>query len=154
MVRLALDLGADADLRAKGSYRTPLMMAAETGDCDIAALLTARGAAVDKPGRNGATALMTAVCNDRVEMVAFLAAAGADVNRRNDDGMTAMSYADEFSAIEDILLQAIAAQDERELAQSEVEKARQAGAALHAVAATRQRNLRRGMPKISLKRGP
>ena len=71
----------------------PLAVAAQAGDSAKVKELLATGANVDLPGRDGSTALLWAVYNDRIETVKTLIAAGAHVNTVNPYGLTPLLQA-------------------------------------------------------------
>ncbi len=69
--------------------------AAMRGDAAAVAALLGRGADVNEPQSDGATALHWAVYEDRPELAAQLIDAGADVTARNRAGVTPLSLAAE-----------------------------------------------------------
>jgi ankyrin repeat protein len=97
MVRLLLDNGATQTRYVPWDW-TPLMLAVERCDPEIARLLLERGADVNAKQINGRPALMEAIrCNNRYELVPLLLDYGADPNAVEDgkwgSGETAFSMA-------------------------------------------------------------
>jgi ankyrin repeat protein len=74
-------------------YATPLLIASMTGDAAAVRTLLDLGADVNKPDREGLTALTWATLANRVEVVSLLLARKADPNRVDQYGMTALLYA-------------------------------------------------------------
>lgn len=72
---------------------TPLMRAAEKGDCAELRRLLSEGAAVDAADKSGLTALMRAVKAKQVKTAAELITAGANINAEARNGWTALSLA-------------------------------------------------------------
>lgn len=73
---------------------TPLQ-AAVAGQCkDVAELLLAKGARVNAPFPNGATALHLAAYHGDIEMVKMLLANKADLNAKDNAGVTALQLAE------------------------------------------------------------
>ena len=82
-VRLQLAEGKDVNAKTPSIGVTPLMVAALTGQSDVATLLLAKGAKPDIKNNDGSTALHMAAFLGHIEIVNALAAKGADVNVRN-----------------------------------------------------------------------
>jgi len=72
---------------------TPLMIASEKGDGEMARVLLKNGAEPNASDINGYTALMFASYSGNLEIVKLLVAGGADVNTRDQDGWTALMFA-------------------------------------------------------------
>jgi hypothetical protein len=70
-----------------------LVVAADKGDLPAVRALLEKGAAVDAPTGDGATALMAAAARGSVEIVQLLVDKGANVNEVNSAGKTALIYA-------------------------------------------------------------
>jgi ankyrin repeat protein len=70
-----------------------LVEAVRSGDRAAARALIAKGADVNEPAPDGATALLWAVHNDDAELVRALIAAKADVKRKNEFGASAIQEA-------------------------------------------------------------
>ena len=86
------------NIDAIDSYgQTALMHAAEYGDCKSVVELLEAGANVNARGRQGDTALMSAISNSHptegLKIVDALIDAGADINIRDIRGRTALIYA-------------------------------------------------------------
>lgn len=80
LVRLLLEAGADAE-PPRGM--PPLAVAARQGDTAVVAMLTARGADVNRAIGEGQTPLILAAQDGHVAVVRILLAAGADPSRRD-----------------------------------------------------------------------
>lgn len=93
MVRLLLDAGADPNARdASGS--APLDEAAFHGVKEVAALLIARGAEVDRPNpQTGATPLNEAAGSGNAGVAELLLARGANPSRADSSGATPLENA-------------------------------------------------------------
>jgi hypothetical protein len=74
-------------------YATPLLIASMTGNKDAVTALLDLGADVNKPDREGLTALSWATLANRVEVVRLLLSRKADPDRVDSYGMTALLYA-------------------------------------------------------------
>lgn len=74
-----LKKGADPDMPNSEGY-TPLMMAAQTKDLELAALLMDAGGKLNTRNRYGETAVMLASYHGQTEMVRLLYAKGAKIN--------------------------------------------------------------------------
>jgi hypothetical protein len=72
---------------------TPLVRASENGHEDIARLLIAKGANLEKQDGEGRTPLLVASARGREAIVQLLIASGANVNARSPDGLTALMLA-------------------------------------------------------------
>ena len=72
---------------------SPLLDASERGDRATALKLLAKGADVNAPGPDGATAIMYAAANDDLELVRALIKAGANVKLKNQFGTSALTEA-------------------------------------------------------------
>ena len=73
---------------------TLLMMAADRGYTQIARLLVAKGAAVNKKSPNGITPLMMAAYMNHIDIAQLLIDNGADVGAANNKGVTAQDVAE------------------------------------------------------------
>ena len=82
VVKLLLDAGAEVDKPTAGI--APLWWAAESGHTDAAKVLLDHGANINAPGKEGATALYTAVNFGRKGVIELLLEKGADVNAREE----------------------------------------------------------------------
>ncbi len=82
-----------ADLNHSAIAATPLQLAAERDRLDLVQLLLAAGAAADRRGPGGYTALMVAAARGHPGIARLLLAAGADPEARSDGGGTAASMA-------------------------------------------------------------
>lgn len=104
--------GADINTPSDASGKTLLMMAAQTGDTEMAAYALARGAAVDmRNDKNGKTALFYAAAigqPDHVAVIDLLLTKGADIRLRDQTGKTAADQAQPGSALHKRLCQALA----------------------------------------------
>jgi ankyrin repeat protein len=89
-VRAQLQAGTDPDAITAYDGTTALMFAAYGGHVDIAELLFAHGAEVDKKANFGETALMHAALGGHVEMAQWLLDHGAEVNAQDNGGKTAL----------------------------------------------------------------
>lgn len=90
-----------------GQFREPpLLVAAATGNIEIAQLLLDAGAFVDAGDSDNSTALGVAAMRQHGEMVAFLIENGADVNRRDRKADCPLSFA-AYGGNEEILQQLI-----------------------------------------------
>ena len=78
VLKLLLDKGADVN-RGDEYGTTPLIAAAQMGDCEVAKLLLDRGANIEKANDNWRAPLMTAVDANNKEMVKLLIERGADI---------------------------------------------------------------------------
>ncbi|MCL5097493.1 MAG: ankyrin repeat domain-containing protein [Candidatus Omnitrophica bacterium] len=85
---------------------TPLQLAAEKGQLQVASFLLANHADVNAKGPDGYTALHFAVLSGNLTMVEWLLASEADINSKNDLGETPLELAASkgFLAIADALL--------------------------------------------------
>uniref|UniRef100_A0A7S2RHD7 Uncharacterized protein n=1 Tax=Rhizochromulina marina TaxID=1034831 RepID=A0A7S2RHD7_9STRA len=94
-VEVLLGLGADVELAAEypADVDTPLTAAARYGLSHMAALLVARGAAIDGQGRDGRTALMAAAAHGHRSTVTMLREKGAQVDAMKKDGTSALCWA-------------------------------------------------------------
>lgn len=72
---------------------TPLMIASERGDAEMAGVLLKNGADPNAGDIDGYTALMFASYSGNLEIAKLLVAGGADVNARDKDGWTAVMFA-------------------------------------------------------------
>ena len=72
---------------------TPLVRASENGHKDIARLLIAKGADLEKQDGEGRTPLLGASARGHEAIVQLLIAGGANVNARSPDGLTALMLA-------------------------------------------------------------
>lgn len=81
LVRLFLEKGADVDQGTLHRENQPLMMAAISGHSRIVDMLIEAGADVNKPNKDGLTALHCAVSWERIEISEKLLMAGAEVDR-------------------------------------------------------------------------
>jgi ankyrin repeat protein len=72
---------------------TPLMLASERGDTEMARVLLKNEANPNASDVDGYTALMFASYSGNLEMARLLVDSGADVNARDKDGWTALMFA-------------------------------------------------------------
>ena len=72
---------------------TPLLIASEKGDIEIARLLLENGADPNASDIDGYTALMFTSYSGNLEIAKLLVGNGADVNARDKDGWTALMFA-------------------------------------------------------------
>jgi ankyrin repeat protein len=79
------------DGRGKGS--TPLHIAAESGDVEVAKVLIDHHARLDERDNRGLTPLLWTAFGGKDEMAALLLSSGADVNARGKDGRTTLELA-------------------------------------------------------------
>lgn len=98
VVEALLQGGADPnalDDRSPSCWRgwTPLTIASEQGNQQIAKTLLAAGADVNARNSNGETALMLAAEAGAIAVAQELIGAGADASARNAEGVTAMEFA-------------------------------------------------------------
>jgi ankyrin repeat protein len=90
------EAGADIDgacILGGVLYATPLIIASMDGDADTVRELLKLGAAIDKPDREGLTALMFATLANRTSVVKLLLENRASPNLVDSYGMTALLYA-------------------------------------------------------------
>ena len=83
--------GADVLLSTVDRY-TPLMIACQNRQVDIAALLLRSNADSNLQDDNNQTALMLACKNQLARTVSLLLSSGADPNLQNDSGWTALMF--------------------------------------------------------------
>jgi len=96
MAHMLLDAGAKRH-RVSGKLRkTPLMIAAESGDVALLALFLKGDDKPDRTDRNGWTALFYAVQSGCFPCVRALVEAGADINRRDKDHVSVLQYAGNY----------------------------------------------------------
>lgn len=93
VVGAMINLGAAVDQAKTNDGATPLIIAATSGFRDVAAVLVAGGADVDKAAHDGATPLLFAAGNGFRGVVAVLVAGGAEVNKANKKGCTPLFMA-------------------------------------------------------------
>jgi len=108
-VKALLDKGADANMRGTEGI-TPLLVAASTGNVEIAKALIAKGANVNAQDKSGwqLSPLMVASFSGRLDMVKLLLDKGADIELKNKDGNTALFFgtmAKESKPIVDLLVE-------------------------------------------------
>jgi uncharacterized protein len=103
-----IDDGADIDANVFATGQTALLQAIEGDKFEIADLLVAAGADVNRHRDGQPTPLMAAAAKGRAELVRLLIDKGADLNVRTDDRRTALSIAETGSqtAVADILRKA------------------------------------------------
>lgn len=89
---VAQGVSVDSRDKANGDM-TPLIHAANSGKLEVVRYLLAKGAPVDAPMANGATALLCALAANQHPCIMELMAAGADVTLINKNGFFAMYYA-------------------------------------------------------------
>lgn len=87
-VKQQLAAGTDVNSKAPSIGLTPLMVAALTGQSDVAELLLAKGAKPNIGNNEGSTALHMAAFFGHVEIVKTLVAKGADLNAQSDRSET------------------------------------------------------------------
>ena len=78
-------------------FRAPLLAAIEKGSADVAKLLLARGADVDKAAADGRTPLLAASGRGNADVLGLLLDGGADVDKAALDGRTPLLVAYEAS---------------------------------------------------------
>jgi ankyrin repeat protein len=91
-VELFIKAGIDINSKDKDES-TPLMIASEKGDLQMAQLLIQNGADVNAKNIDGYTALMYAAYTGNIQIAELLIKNNADVNARDKDGWTALRYA-------------------------------------------------------------
>ena len=88
-VTAILDSGAPANFRdPEHNLRTPLMCAAQTGDCSVVKALITNGASVHVKSVDSETPLIFAAMNGHTEVVECLISHGANVNIADESGHT------------------------------------------------------------------
>jgi hypothetical protein len=93
------EFGANDLLEAPDYWqRTPLLIALQRGEIDIARWLYEQGASLQARGRCGKPALFYAIESGTPEAVAWLMAQGADVDAADEFGQTALMHAAETAA--------------------------------------------------------
>ncbi len=92
MTRLFLDCGADVNAITDDST-SPLSIALDNGDIDMARLLIRRGAEVHLNYMRRGPLLLNAVSRGNVPAVRLLVDSGADVNAANEIGETPLHKA-------------------------------------------------------------
>jgi hypothetical protein len=96
-----LEFDADKHVNVRNSDdETPLMLAAERGDTDIARLLLRYGADPDAAGKYGFTPLMAAVSSGCVSIVRMLVYRCKSINLKDIYDKTARAYAHDTDIIE------------------------------------------------------
>lgn len=92
-------------LNYKSDGNTDLIRYASEGDIENAKLLLASGENVNTKNKQGATALLIAVLNNRPSMVSLLLSYGADASIASNKGLTAKSLASnkKYSEISQLL---------------------------------------------------
>jgi len=93
---LLLSHGANVNCASHYDRRTPLQVAASTGNTDIIQLLVDNDAAVDQTDIYGSTALHLTVVNGRLDAGRVLMDCRSDVNAYDNDGWTALHLAAEM----------------------------------------------------------
>ena len=83
---------------------TPLMLAAMSGNIEIANILLKKGANVNAQKSNGATALQFAVANNKQEMVDLLIEQGADVKIENSENGATVLHSAAMAAKTDLFI--------------------------------------------------
>jgi len=78
MVRMVSERGGDPSVETSTNGRSPLWLAAGSGDKDGLVALLAGGRGLETPSRFGDTALMVAIGHERAECCAILLELGAD----------------------------------------------------------------------------
>lgn len=87
-------LAGGSDVNAGDSQGvTPLMVAAFSGNADMAKLMVEKGADINTRAKRGLTPLMAAVQSGNKELVKFLLEKGADENMREEAGLNAYQLA-------------------------------------------------------------
>jgi rhodanese-related sulfurtransferase len=72
---------------------TPLMQASHKGETEMARLLIAAGAQLEKRNGDGSTAIWLACVGQHVEIIDLLIDAGINLDNQNDNGATSLMYA-------------------------------------------------------------
>ena len=90
---------ADVHLKARGSGRTALHVAAYYGDQALVKLFLETNIGINEQDERGKTALMLAVQRRHSAVVAELAKAGADCRIQDREGMTAILLADRYDVV-------------------------------------------------------
>lgn len=86
--------GGPVDIEDKVNGWTPLMrVACLTGNDEVAEVLIAKGADINKIDKSGKTVLMAASMNGHFNLVRLLVDKGADVFLKNREGKTALEFA-------------------------------------------------------------
>ncbi|QPJ60928.1 MAG: hypothetical protein G3M70_03090 [Candidatus Nitronauta litoralis] len=91
-VEKLVKLGADIHLVSLDYDKNALHMAAEAGHREIAEILLKNGAQIDKPDKNGVTALMHAAAKGHSGVAELLLSRGADVNLYDNGGWSALHW--------------------------------------------------------------
>jgi uncharacterized protein len=89
MTKLLLDLGADPEIRDHWG-RTPLALAAITGDEEVVQKLLASHVRLETRDSRGRTALFSAALRGQDRMVQILAMNGAEVDATDEEGVSAL----------------------------------------------------------------
>ena len=95
-LRALKDAGTSLDqamIMSNVLYATPLIVGSMTGDTEAVGTLLDLGVDINKPDREGLTALTWATLANRAGVVRMLLDRGADPNRVDSYGMTALLYA-------------------------------------------------------------
>jgi serine/threonine-protein phosphatase 6 regulatory ankyrin repeat subunit B len=141
-------LARGADVNEKDNvHNTALMYAAGRRHyTQVVRLLLDNGASIDEKNNNGNTALINAVSMENAEIVRLLIDNNASLGIRNGRGYTAQDIAEVkgFSQIARMLKEAAEARRKVDEEKARLE-------ALHALAAERQRQLQKKLPKLKPK---
>ena len=100
LCRVCVVLGADADKLDEAIGETPLFVACERGQFEIARLLVDHGADTDKARDDGTTPLHIACQWGHLDCTRLLLNSGADVDKARDDGMSPLFIACFMSQLE------------------------------------------------------
>jgi uncharacterized protein len=106
VARQLIAAGAEVNV-ADNLGRTPLSVAAETGDAELVSILLQAGAKVEGSGKYSATPLCVAAQRGFVEVIKVLMVAHANPNVKNTKGETPLEMASEADQDRDTLLQII-----------------------------------------------
>ncbi len=97
VVKMILSAGANPNAAEPSNGVTALLMAVKTGRTDLAKILVAAGADVNKSSSNLITPLMSACVTGDVESARFLISKGAHLNVRDHNGNSALQLAKNYN---------------------------------------------------------
>lgn len=122
VARLLIAAGAETNA-ADNLGRTPLSVAAETGDAELVSILLQAGAPVEGSGKYRDTPLGIAAQQGFVEVIKVLMAAHADPKAKNRKGETPLDMASKADQDHDTLVQTVQAQTKEQLVKDPKNKA-------------------------------